>query len=74
MTGNSIKEIHRRSYRSPIKKDGITSASEIALGLKAINVATLNNVNISRKITSRLATHIIVFGILNRRSIFTYPV
>jgi hypothetical protein len=74
MTGNRINEIHRRSYRIPIRKEGITSANEIDFGLKAINVATLNNVNISRKITSRLATHIIVFGILNRRSIFTYPV
>ena len=67
--GNSINDIQRRSYRIPIKNEGIASPNEILLGLKAINVATLNSVKMSRKMTNRLATHIIVFGILNRLSI-----
>jgi hypothetical protein len=53
----------------PIKKDGMISTKEIFLGLKAIQVATLNKVKINKKMTSKLATHIIVFGILKRLSI-----
>jgi len=45
------------------------SQKEIPFGLKAINVASLYNVNISRNMPSRLATHKIVFGILNLVSI-----
>ena len=67
--GNNIKAIHRRSYRIPIKKEGIASPIEIIFGLKAIKVASLYNVNISRKMAVKLATHKIVFGILNLVSI-----
>ena len=68
-TGKSTNEIQRRSYLIPIKKEGITSANEILLGLNAMKVAILNKVNMSKKMTSKLATHIIVFGILNRLNI-----
>jgi len=43
-------------------------------GLKAIKVASLNKVKISQKIASKLTTHNIVFGILNRLSMHTLPV
>ena len=53
----------------PIKKEGIASPIEIPAGLKAINVANLNKVNIRRKMTSRFISHKIVLGILNLDSI-----
>jgi hypothetical protein len=73
MTGNSIKDIQRRSYRMPIKKEGMASPKETALGLKAIKVATLYRVNINRKMANKFATQSIVLGILNRRSIQCKP-
>ena len=69
ITGKRIKAIQRRSYRIPIKKDGMLSPKETAFGLKAIKVASLYKVNIRRKMGNRLATHIIVLGILYRLSI-----
>ncbi|MBC7873578.1 MAG: hypothetical protein H7Y01_06270 [Ferruginibacter sp.] len=71
ITGNKMKEIHRRSYRIPIKKEGMVSPNEIFFGLKAMKVASLNNVNIRRKMTRRFVTHNIVLGILNLDSIIT---
>jgi hypothetical protein len=53
----------------PIKKEGITSTKEISFGRKAINVTSLNMLNMARKMRSRLVTHKIVFGILNLDSI-----
>jgi hypothetical protein len=53
----------------PIKKEGTTSTKEISFGRKAIKVTSLNMLNMARKITSRLVTHKIVFGILNLDSI-----
>lgn len=67
--GNRMKAIQRRSYRIPIKKEGITSPNEMLLGLKAMNVMSRYRVKISRKIGSRFATHSNVFGILYRLSI-----
>ena len=69
ITGSNIKAIQRRSYRMPIKKEGITSPNETPPGRKAIKVAILNKVNISRKMSSRLVTHSIVLGILYLNSI-----
>jgi hypothetical protein len=62
-TGNNIIAIHRRSYRIPIRKEGIRSANDNPFGLNAKKVTTLNRVNISRKIRKRLITHKMVFGI-----------
>ena len=67
--GSIIKAIHRQSYRIPRKKEGSTSTNEISLGLNARNVTILKNVNMPQKIKNRFITHIIVFGILNFRSI-----
>jgi len=72
-TGKRTNEIQRRSYLIPIKKEGITSANEILLGLNAMKVVILNKVKMRRKMTSKLATHIIVFGILNRLNISYSP-
>ena len=69
ITGNKMMAIQRISYRTPIKKEGTTSPNESPLGRKARKVASLNSVKISKKITSRLATHNIVFGILYLTSI-----
>lgn len=71
--GISMIAIHRRSYRKPIKKEGITSPKEIPFGLNAIKVASLNNVKINRKMTKRFATHKMVFGILYFTSISFCP-
>jgi hypothetical protein len=65
-------EIHLRSYLIPIQKDGTSSLNDIVLGLKAMQVTSLNNVKIRRKMSSRFTTHSNVFGILYLTSINGY--
>jgi hypothetical protein len=62
--GNKIMDIHRRSYRIPIRKEGVNSSKDMLLGLKAIQVTSRNRVKISRNMSSRFTTQRIVFGIL----------
>ena len=49
----------------PNRNEGISSLNSRPFGLKAKYVANLNAVKIRIKITSRLITHIMVFGILS---------
>jgi len=63
--GSRIKEIHRRSYCTPKRKEGNSPENETPSGLKAKKVVTRKSVNSRRKIRNKLLTHMIVFGILN---------
>lgn len=68
-TGDKMMQIHRRSYLIPRKKEGSNSLKDKSGGLKAKKVANLNTVKTIKKISSRLAIHRMVLGILNLVSI-----
>lgn len=56
----------------PIKKEGIRSPKERLLGLNAKKVANRNMVKITMKITKRLITQSMVFGIFNLVNIYNH--
>ncbi|MCZ2459435.1 MAG: hypothetical protein LC128_07390 [Chitinophagales bacterium] len=70
--GNNIKEIQRKSYRTPIKKEGKRSVNEKLSGQKAKKVASLKPENIKTKIRNNRIIQRMVFGIFNRTSMIVY--
>lgn len=67
--GERMMHIQRRSYLMPKKNESSNSENERSEGLNAKKVANLKTVKTIKKISSRLITHSIVFGILNLISI-----
>jgi hypothetical protein len=58
----------------PSKKEGNRSLNERSLGLKAMKVATLNRVKMSKKIMNRFTTQRSVFGSFNLINMAIYAV
>jgi hypothetical protein len=58
----------------PSKKEGNRSPSERSFGLKAIKVATLNKVKMSKNMMNRFTTQRRVFGSFNLISMAIYAV